>query len=90
MTYWADEALGVTGLVLAGRHPEEAAAALGAARHVEDGDGRLRGIREQLGGCRARLIETLGSRGGGEVAQRARATPLEESIGRALSALDTE
>ena len=88
VTYWADEALDVTGLVLAGRHPEEAAVALCAARPLEEGDGRLGAMRDRLAGCRAALIETLGSPGWQDVARRAGTTPVGDSIARALAALE--
>jgi hypothetical protein len=87
VTYWADEALDVTGLVLAERYPEEAAAALCSARPLNDGDGRLGAIRKQLVHCRARLITRLGPRGWEAAAHRARTTPADEAIVHALAAL---
>jgi hypothetical protein len=89
VTYWADDALDVAGLVLAGRCPEEAAAALCAGRPADDGDGRLGAMRERLVRCRARLAETLGPRGWEGAAHRARTMPVEETIVRALAALET-
>jgi predicted ATPase len=89
VTYWADEALDVTGLVLVGRLPEEAAAALCAARQIGEGDGRLRAMRDHLVRCRARLVEILGAGGWAAAAHRAREMPVNEAIGRALAALET-
>jgi hypothetical protein len=55
----------------------------------DDGDGRLGAMRERLVRCRARLAETLGPRGWEGAAHRARTMPVEETIVRALAALET-
>lgn len=88
VTYWANEALDVAGLVLASRSPEEAAAALCAGQPVHDGDGRLGAMRERLTRCRARLAETLGPRGWEHTEHRARAMLVDQAIIRALAALE--
>jgi hypothetical protein len=92
VTYWADEALDVAGLVLADRHPEEAAVALNASRSlhaaVEDTGSQISAMRTCLRRCRAQLIETLGPQGWQEAEHRAQATPVEEVIVRTLAALD--
>jgi hypothetical protein len=93
VTYWADEALDVAGLVLADQHPEEAAVALNASRSlqaaVEDTGSQIKPMRARLRRCRAQLIETLGPRGWQEAEHRARAIPVEEVIVRTLAALNT-
>jgi tetratricopeptide (TPR) repeat protein len=89
VTYWADEALDVAGLVLAGRCPEEAATVICAGRPVDDTDGRLGAMREQLVRCRARLAETLGPQRWEDAAHRARTIPINEAISRASAALET-
>jgi predicted ATPase/DNA-binding SARP family transcriptional activator len=93
VTYWADEALDVAGLVLADQHPEEAAVALNASRSlqtaVEDTGSRISAMRARLRRCRAQLIETLGPREWQEAEHRAQAIPVEEVIVRTLAALDT-
>jgi hypothetical protein len=55
----------------------------------DDGDGRLGAMRERFVRCRARLAETLGPRGWEGAAHRARTMPVEETIVRALAALET-
>ena len=93
VTYWADEALDVAGLVLADRQPDEAAIALNASRSlqaaVEDTGSQVSAMRTRLRRCRAQLINTLGYQRWQQAEHRAQATPVEEVIVRALAALDT-
>jgi hypothetical protein len=58
-------------------------------RLLGDIDVRLGAMRERLVRCRARLAETLGPRGWEGAAHRARTMPVEETIVRALAALET-
>jgi predicted ATPase/DNA-binding SARP family transcriptional activator len=93
VTYWADEALDVAGLVLADRQPDEAAIALNASRSlqaaVEDTGSQVSAMRTRLRRCRTQLINTLGYQRWQQAEHRAQATPVEEVIVRALAALDT-
>jgi predicted ATPase/class 3 adenylate cyclase len=93
VTYWADEALNVAGLVLADRLPEDAAVALAASRSLQEAvdntGNQIGAMRARLRRCRAQLMETLGPRGWQEAEHQSQVMPVEEAVVRALSALET-
>jgi tetratricopeptide (TPR) repeat protein len=93
VAYWADTALELAAIGLAGKMPHEAAIALAASqslrRELDDSGGEVARFGERVQRCRTHLIEVLGPDGWEAAVHRAATMTVEETITYALAALET-
>ena len=93
VSYWADTALELAALGLAGKLPQEAAVIFAASQNLrqelDDVGAEAASLGERVQGCRMQLIELLGPEGWEAASRQAAAMTVAETIGYALTALDT-
>ena len=92
VSYWADTALELAALGLAGKLPQDAAVVLAASQNLRqelgDVSAEVASLGERVQDCRMQLTELLGPEGWETASRQAATMSVAETIGYALAALE--